>query len=51
MDAVEKQIAALPTAARLGAYGALVALGAAVGEREWAARCRRTSGDGGEGGA
>ena len=31
MDAVEKQIAALPTAARLGAYGALVALGAGLG--------------------
>ena len=31
MDAVERQIAALPTAARLGAYGALVALGAGLG--------------------
>jgi len=31
LDGVEKQMAALPTPARLGAYGAVVALGAAAG--------------------
>lgn len=31
MDAVESQLAALPTPARLGAYGAVVAAGAALG--------------------